>query len=142
LSQYPQTKSIHNFHQLLQLNYYNLAMMSSNHSRQGSDMNISSHSTRRGRIPAALQAIFLASNGGEEVHVPPKNLGFKVFSRILGGKNKKQVYEKPGKNVLEKSPEDDEVSQTRPDTRSSIFQSKESSKLTLSFPKCSPQWTK
>jgi hypothetical protein len=50
-----------------------------------------------GRIPSALQAIFLASNGGNEVDVPPKNLGFKVFSGIVRRKNKKQVYNKPNK---------------------------------------------
>ena len=105
-----------------------IAMMTNNNSRRGSDMNISSHSTRRGRIPAALQAIFLASNGGQEVNEPPKNLGFKAFSRILGGKSKALVYDK---NVLESSPENDEVSQTFPYTR---FTTKESSRLTLSFP--------
>jgi hypothetical protein len=50
-----------------------------------------------GRIPSALQAIFLASNGGKDVDVPPKNLGFKVFSGIIRRKNKKQVYNKPNK---------------------------------------------
>jgi hypothetical protein len=52
-----------------------------------------------GRIPLALQAVFLASNAGEVVNEPPKNMGFKVFSRIMGGrKNKKQVNDKPVKN--------------------------------------------
>jgi hypothetical protein len=113
-------------------------MMSSNNSRQGSDMNIRSHSTRRGRIPAALQAIFLASNGGEEVHVPPKNLGFKVFSRILGGKNKKQVYEKPGKNTQVSAPIKEEVCQTM--YPFSVHQISISLETHLSFPKYSPQW--
>jgi hypothetical protein len=54
---------------------------------------------RQGRIPAALQAVFLASNGGEEVNEPPRNLCSKVFSRILGRKNKKPVHEKPDKNA-------------------------------------------
>jgi hypothetical protein len=85
-------------------------------------MNSSSHSSRRGRIPAALQAIFLASNGGQEVNVPPKNLGFKVFSRILGGKSKAQVYDRSV--VLESSPENDEVSQLCPPFSSSIFNRK------------------
>jgi hypothetical protein len=71
-----------------------------------------SNRSRRGRIPAALQAIFLASNGGHEVNEPPRNLGFKVFSRILGGKSKKQVYDRPDKNDQMSSPENDEVSQT------------------------------
>jgi hypothetical protein len=62
-------------------------------------------SSRAGRIPAALQAIFLASNGGAEVDVPPRNMGFKVFSRILGGKNKTQVYNRPSKNVQVSAPE-------------------------------------
>jgi hypothetical protein len=69
-------------------------------------------SSRQGRIPAALQAIFLASNGGEEVDVPPRNMGFKVFSRILGGKNKKQVYNKPSKNAKVSAPIKEEVCQT------------------------------
>jgi hypothetical protein len=89
----------------------NIAMMTNNNSRRGNDMNTSSNHSRRGRIPAALQAIFLASNGGQEVNEPPKNLGFKVFSRILGGKSKALVYDK---NVLESSPENDEVSQRCP----------------------------
>jgi hypothetical protein len=84
-------------------------MMTNNNSRRGNDMNTSSNHSRRGRIPAALQAIFLASNGGQEVHEPPKNLGFKVFSRILGGKSKAQVYDKSV--ILESSPENDEVRQ-------------------------------
>jgi hypothetical protein len=74
------------------------------------DMNRS----RQGRIPAALQAIFLASNGGQEVNEPPRNLGFKVFSRMLGSKSKKRVYDKPVKNVQVSAPENDEVSQTCP----------------------------
>ena len=76
-------------------------------------MNTSNHS-RQGRIPVALQAIFLASNGGQEVNVPPRNMGFKVFSaRILGGKNKKQVYDKPSKNVQVSAPTTrEEVRQT------------------------------
>jgi hypothetical protein len=68
--------------------------------------------SRQGRIPVALQAIFLASNGGQEVHEPPRNLGFKVFSRMLGSKSKKQVYDKPGQSVQVSSPENGEVSQT------------------------------
>jgi hypothetical protein len=69
-------------------------------------------SSRPGRIPAALQAIFLASNGGAEVDVPPRNMGFKVFSRILGGKNKKQVYNKRKKSVQVSAPVNEEVRQT------------------------------
>jgi hypothetical protein len=57
-----------------------------------------------GRIPAALQAIFLASNGGKEVDEPPKNMGFKVFSGIIRRKNKKQVYDKPAKNAKVTAP--------------------------------------
>jgi hypothetical protein len=71
-----------------------------------------SNRSRGGRIPAALQAVFLASNGGQEVNEPPRNLGFKVFSRILGRKSKKQVYDRPVKDVQMCSPENDEVSQT------------------------------
>jgi hypothetical protein len=71
-------------------------------------------SSRPGRIPAALQAIFLASNGGAEVDVPPRNMGFKVFSRILGGKKKRQVYNKPSKNAQVSAPIKEEVSQTMP----------------------------
>jgi hypothetical protein len=68
------------------------------------------NSSRPGRIPSALQAIFLASNGGAEVDVPPRNMGFKVFSRILGGgKNKKQVYDRPSKNTEVSSPITEEV---------------------------------
>jgi hypothetical protein len=109
-------------------------MISSNHSRRGSDMNSSSHSSGKGgRIPAALQAIFLASNGGQEVNEPPKNLGFKVFSRILGrNKSKAQVYDRSV--ILESSPENDEVSQTCHSSGSSIFRSSETSKLTRSCP--------
>jgi hypothetical protein len=66
----------------------------------------------QGRIPVALQAVFLASNGGQEVNEPPRNMGFKVFSRILGGRNKKQVYDKPGKNAQVSSPIKEEVRQT------------------------------
>jgi hypothetical protein len=67
--------------------------------------------SHQGRIPAALQAIFLASNRGQEVNEPPRNLGFKVFSRMLGSKTKKQVYEKPFTSVQLSSPENDEVCQ-------------------------------
>jgi hypothetical protein len=113
-------------------------MSTSNHSRQGRGMNTSSHSRQGGRIPVALQAIFLASNGGAEVHVPPKNLGFKVFSRILGGKNKKQVCEKPGKNAQVSAPIKEEVCQTM--CPFSVYQISISLETHLSFPKFSPQW--
>jgi hypothetical protein len=67
------------------------------------------HATRNDRIPAALQAIFLASNGGEEVHVPPpSNAAFKVFS-ILRRKNKKQAYDRPAKKVQVLAPVVDKV---------------------------------
>jgi hypothetical protein len=78
-------------------------------------------SSRPGRIPAALQAIFLASNGGEEVDVPPRNMGFKVFSRILGGENKRPVYKKPSKSTQVSSPFNKEVCQTMSFLRSSDF---------------------
>jgi hypothetical protein len=74
-----------------------------------------------GRIPSALQAIFLASNGGQEVDVPPQNMGFKVFSRILGGKNKKQVYNKPSKNVQVSAPMKGKVCQAESFLRPSDF---------------------
>jgi hypothetical protein len=77
-----------------------------------STIKASNRSRRGGRIPVALQAIFLASNGGQEVNEPPRNLGFKVFSRILGRKSKKQVYDSPEKKDQMSSPENDEVSQT------------------------------
>jgi hypothetical protein len=89
---------------------------------------------RPGRIPAALQAIFLASNGGEEVNEPPKNMGFKVFS-VIRRKNKKQVYDKPVKNHVQViAPIKNKVCQSFIFSSSSIFQSKELSKLTRSFP--------
>ena len=40
-----------------------------------------------GRIPAALQAVFLASNQGKEVHLAPKGLANKIFVRRNGNKN-------------------------------------------------------
>jgi hypothetical protein len=92
-------------------------------------MNTSGHS-RRGRIPLALQAVFLASNGGEEVDVPPKNLGFKVFSRMLGNKTKNQMYKNTDKKVEMSAPSKTEVCQICPFSNS-IFQC--FSKLTRSF---------
>jgi hypothetical protein len=89
--------------------------------------------SRQGRIPAALQAIFLASNGGQEVNEPPRNLGFKVFSRLLGSKSKKQVYDKRGQSIQVSSPEDDAVSHTCPFSSLSVIQFKEFLKLTRSF---------
>jgi hypothetical protein len=89
-------------------------------------------SSRAGRIPPALQAIFLASNGGAEVDVPPRNMGFKVFSRILGGKNKKQVYNKPSKNVQVSAPTKEEVRQTV--CPFSVYQIVVSLETYLSFP--------
>jgi hypothetical protein len=72
------------------------------------------HATRNDRIPAALQAIFLASNGGEEVHVPPpSNAAFKVFS-IFRRKNKKQAYDRPAKQVQVLAPVVDKVRHNMP----------------------------
>jgi hypothetical protein len=88
-------------------------MNASNHSRRGKDMNSSNNSRQGGgRIPLALQAIFLASNAGEEVDVPPRNMGFKVFSRILGGKKKKKVNDKASKTAQVSAPIKEEVCQT------------------------------
>ena len=45
--------------------------------------------TAIGRIPAALQAIFTASNQGEEVYEPPTDKSaFKVFQREQGAPRK------------------------------------------------------
>jgi hypothetical protein len=59
-------------------------------------MNTSSSTTNfGGRIPASLQAVFLASNRGHEVHTPPpRKVAFKVFSYVLNLKSKRQQYEK------------------------------------------------
>jgi hypothetical protein len=93
-------------------------------SRSASSKTQDMNRSRQERIPAALQAIFLASNGGQEVNEPPRNLGFKVFYRLLGSRRKKKVvYDKHVKNAQVSAPENDEVSQTCPFSRSSIFQS-------------------
>ena len=43
-----------------------------------------------GRIPLALQAVFLAGNRGEEVHVPPPgNAAFRVFQTMFSRGTKK-----------------------------------------------------
>jgi hypothetical protein len=69
----------------------------------------------QGRLPAALQAVFLASNRGEEVNTPPpRNLAFKVFSRMLSSKEKKQVKAKLVKEVEVISPKNGEVCQACP----------------------------
>jgi hypothetical protein len=53
-----------------------------------------------GRIPASLQAVFLASNRGHEVNTPPpRKVAFKTFSYILNLKNKRQQYEKQDAKV-------------------------------------------
>jgi hypothetical protein len=51
-----------------------------------------------GRIPASLQAVFLASNRGHEVNTPPpRKVAFKTFSYILNLKSKRRgQYEKQG----------------------------------------------
>jgi hypothetical protein len=50
-----------------------------------------------GRIPASLQAVFLASNRGNEVNTPPpRNVAFTTFSNILNRKSRRQNYEKQG----------------------------------------------
>jgi hypothetical protein len=100
--------------------------------------------SRQGRIPKALQAIFLASNAGEEVNEPPKNLGFKVFSRLRRTKSTEQVYENPAKNAKTVAPDNDEVRQpcsfsAHPYVNHVLsppihLQSKEISKLTQPFP--------
>jgi hypothetical protein len=83
--------------------------------------------SRQGRIPAALQAVFLASNRGEEVNTPPpRNLAFKIFSRMLRSKSKKQVYAKSVKNVQVSSPDNDEVCKTCPFSVHQYFNRKNS----------------
>jgi hypothetical protein len=48
-----------------------------------------------GRIPASLQAVFLASNRGNEVNTPPpRNAAFKTFFRNLTSMREK--YAKKG----------------------------------------------
>jgi hypothetical protein len=50
-----------------------------------------------GRIPASLQAIFLASNRGNEVNTPPpRNAAFKIFPYIRNLKSRRHHYEKQG----------------------------------------------
>jgi hypothetical protein len=96
-----------------------------------------SNRSRQGRIPKALQAIFLASNAGEEVNEPPKNLGFKVFRRLRRSKSSEEAYEKPVKN--DKSVASDNAEVCQPVLSPPIhLQSKEISKLTQSFPFCRP----
>jgi hypothetical protein len=50
-----------------------------------------------GRIPLELQAVFLASNRGEEVHTPPPgNIAFRMFQSIFQrGNNKSQPVTAP-----------------------------------------------
>ncbi len=76
--------------------------------------------SRQGRIPATLQAVFLASNRGRDVNKPPPaKVASKVFFRnwlfqrqagskekrggFFGGmgKNKKNKKEKKGRNAAE-----------------------------------------
>jgi hypothetical protein len=55
-----------------------------------------------GRIPASLQAVFLASNRGHEVNTPPpRKVAFKTFSYILNLKSKRRQYEKQGSKKAE-----------------------------------------
>jgi hypothetical protein len=52
-----------------------------------------------GRIPASLQAVFLASNRGKEVNKPPpRQVAFKVFSNMLN--MKRQRYENQAKKNI------------------------------------------
>jgi hypothetical protein len=82
---------------------------------------IENNRSRQGRIPKALQAVFLASNAGEVVDVPPRNLGFKVFSRLCRGKPSKiEINDKPVKNEKVIAPDNDEVCQTFPFCSSSV----------------------
>lgn len=47
-----------------------------------------------GRIPVALQAVFLASNRGEEVNTPPPgNVAFRMFQSMFQRNNNKQTQE-------------------------------------------------
>jgi hypothetical protein len=60
-------------------------------------MNSSTTTNLGGRIPASLQAVFLASNKGQEVNTPPpRNVAFKTFSYILNLKSKRQQHTKQG----------------------------------------------
>lgn len=59
--------------------------------------NYEGHSPERSeRIPVELQAVFLASNRGEEVHTPPPNsIAFRYFSRrrvFWGGLLRKRMW--------------------------------------------------
>jgi hypothetical protein len=48
-----------------------------------------------GRIPASLQAVFLASNRGNEVNTPPpRNVAFKIFPFIRNLKSRRHHYAK------------------------------------------------
>ena len=75
-------------------------------------MNVPSSSTRQGRIPFTLQAVFLASNRGNEVHKPPpEKVASKVFFRNWlfqrqsnSGNNKRSLFslmKKDTKDVTE-----------------------------------------
>jgi hypothetical protein len=58
-----------------------------------------------GRIPKTLQAVFLASNRGNEVYKPPpKQVAFKTFFRSIMGKGKKSESKsnEPKKTKAEK----------------------------------------
>ena len=47
------------------------------------------------RIPASLQAVFMASNQGQEVHVAPKdNSAYRVYRRQKGMSEPKPVFAK------------------------------------------------
>jgi hypothetical protein len=48
------------------------------------------------RIPLELQAVFLASNQGEEVHKPPSNRSaFKLFQNLFGGFGRRKRTKRP-----------------------------------------------
>jgi hypothetical protein len=55
-------------------------------------MNPTTHEQQGGRIPKALQAVFLASNRGNDVHKPPpKKVAFKVFFSSFYNKSDNMV---------------------------------------------------
>ena len=56
-----------------------------------------------GRIPQTLQAVFLASNRGNDVHKPPpKQVAFKTFFRNFMGKGSKEKKDKDKVSKKEK----------------------------------------
>lgn len=66
-------------------------------------MSTAQHAQRQGRIPLALQAVFLASNRGKEVNKPPPN---RVCNKVFKNNWFFQRMSCSGKKVKEKKNED------------------------------------